>query len=156
MDDAWLLLHLQLPVNVLSLFHRRISTLRPSSVYFFRVTSVSCEGKGTRSSWVEARTPPSSLPADEPAADKRQPGSPSVTLVQSFAKSIFLSWRAPTEGGHVVGYKVGYSDGIPDLNWRYVSGSHRNITIGNLSASFAQPITACILNITRKSILLLL
>ena len=96
---------------------------------------MSCEGKGTRSRWIEVRTPrdASTLPpADAPAAERGQPGSPTVTLVQSFATSIFVSWSAPSEGGEVVGYKVGYSDGIPDLNWRYVSGAQRNITIDHL------------------------
>ena len=67
-------------------------------------------------------------------SETSSPGEPTAVSTESFSDSVLISWQPPKDDTAVVrGYKVGYSEGIPDLNWRYVDGTQRNVTIENLS-----------------------
>jgi len=44
-----------------------------------------------------------------------------------------VSWMPPEDGDLVRGYMVGYGEGVPDVNWRYLDASSNNVTIRNLS-----------------------
>ena len=65
--------------------------------------------------------------------EQSAPGLPTQVRTTSFSDSVLLSWQAPAESVVVRGYKVGYSQGVPDLDWRYVDAAQRNVTIENLS-----------------------
>ena len=47
-----------------------------------------------------------------------------------------MSWQPPEDDVLVRGYMVGYGEGVPDVNWQYVSAATRNFTIRNLSRYF--------------------
>ena len=49
--------------------------------------------------------------------------------------TVLVSWQPPLDGGAVTGYMIGYGEGVPDVNWRYLEGHRRNVTIRNLSKS---------------------
>jgi len=49
-----------------------------------------------------------------------------------------VSWMAPEDGDVVRGYMVGYGEGVPDVNWRYVDAASNNVTIRNLSIRLAR------------------
>jgi len=47
--------------------------------------------------------------------------------------TVLVSWEPPLDGGSVTGYMIGYGEGVPDVNWRYLDRYRRNVTIRNLS-----------------------
>ena len=61
------------------------------------------------------------------------PGRPTYVRTRTFSDSVMVSWLAPDDGGLVRGYMVGYGEGVPDVNWRYVDADSNNVTIRNLS-----------------------
>jgi len=54
-----------------------------------------------------------------------------------------VSWMSPDDGDLVRGYMVGYGEGVPDVNWRYVDAASNNVTIGNLSTCQTRPRDSC-------------
>jgi len=62
-----------------------------------------------------------------------QPTSVRTRVIQSDA--VLVSWQPPLDGGSITGYMIGYGEGVPDVNWRYLDRHRRNVTIRNLSES---------------------
>ena len=60
-----------------------------------------------------------------------QPTSVRTRVVQP--DTVLVSWEPPVDGGSVAGYMIGYGEGVPDVNWRYLDRYRRNVTIRNLS-----------------------
>ena len=63
----------------------------------------------------------------------RAPGKPSDVRTRTMTDAIIMSWQPPDDDILVRGYMVGYGEGVPDVNWQYVSADTRNFTIRNLS-----------------------
>ena len=63
------------------------------------------------------------------------PGKPTYVRTRTFSDSVMVSWMAPEDGDVVRGYMVGYGEGVPDVNWRYVDAASNNVTIRNLSTA---------------------
>jgi len=61
------------------------------------------------------------------------PGKPTYVRTRTFSDSVMVTWLAPEDGDLVRGYMVGYGEGVPDVNWRYVDANSNNVTIRNLS-----------------------
>jgi len=62
------------------------------------------------------------------------PGQPSAVRTRVIQPdSVLVSWEPPVDGGAVTGYMIGYGEGVPDVNWRYLDRYRRNVTIRNLS-----------------------
>ena len=61
------------------------------------------------------------------------PNKPTYVRTRTYSDSVVLLWRPPTGDTLVRGYMVGYGEGVPDVNWRYVSSASRNVTITGLS-----------------------
>jgi len=60
-----------------------------------------------------------------------QPTSVRTRVIQP--DTVLVSWQPPLDGGVVTGYMIGYGEGVPDVNWRYLERHRRNVTIRNLS-----------------------
>jgi len=60
-----------------------------------------------------------------------QPTSVRTRVIQP--DTVLVSWQPPLDGGAVTGYMIGYGEGVPDVNWRYLERHRRNVTIRNLS-----------------------
>jgi len=68
------------------------------------------------------------------------PGKPTYVRTRTFSDSVMVTWMSPEDGDMVRGYMVGYGEGVPDVNWRYVDASSNNVTIRNLSTSLYLPL----------------
>lgn len=73
----------------------------------------------------------------ERASDRRPPAQPARIRTEARENSVFVGWEpsAPSAGGPVGGYMIGYGEGVPDVNWQYVEDRQMNVTIRNLSGS---------------------
>jgi len=60
-----------------------------------------------------------------------QPTSVRTRVIQP--DTVLVSWQPPLDGGAVTGYMIGYGEGVPDVNWRYLERHRRNVTIRSLS-----------------------
>ena len=67
------------------------------------------------------------------SSETQAPGIPTYVRTRTFTDSVIVSWRPPEENIIVRGYICGYGEGVPDVNWKYVDASNRNVTIFNLS-----------------------
>lgn len=114
--------------------------LMPDTTYNVKLITITCEGKGKPSRWLTFRTPPQDgwhklSHYNNSAAlisEHQKPGLPRMVLTQSYGDSIFVSWQPPDGPAPVQGYVVGYGEGVPDVNWQYIEGHRRNVTIRNL------------------------
>jgi len=61
------------------------------------------------------------------------PGQPRRVTSKAFADYVIVSWEPPEDGAEVRGYVIGYGEGVPDVNWQYLEGHRRNVTVKNLS-----------------------
>ena len=61
------------------------------------------------------------------------PGKPAHVRTRTMTDAIIMSWQTPDDDILVRGYMVGYGEGVPDVNWQYVSADTHNFTIRNLS-----------------------
>jgi len=75
--------------------------------------------------------------------ERSVPGKPSYVRTRTFSESVMVSWMSPDDGDLVRGYMVGYGEGVPDVNWRYVDAASNNVTIGNLSTCQTRPRDSC-------------
>ena len=86
--------------------------------------------------------------------DVKAPEKPTYVRTRTFSDSVILSWQPPLGDVTVKGYKVGYGEGVPDLHWRYVAPSKRNVTITELSKFYKiNKGTTGIRNTIRESLL---
>lgn len=117
--------------------------IEPGSSYHVRVLAVVCHGKSKPSQWLGVRTTrairhadsDNSMHSEQPIDDQQEtsvPGKPSYVRTRTFSDSVMVTWMAPDDGDLVRGYMVGYGEGVPDVNWRYVDASSNNVTIRNL------------------------
>ncbi|ELT93010.1 hypothetical protein CAPTEDRAFT_74587, partial [Capitella teleta] len=67
--------------------------------------------------------------------ETQSPGKPAYVRTRTYTDSVIVSWQPPEEDIIVRGYICGYGEGVPDVNWKYVDASNRNVTITNLKAS---------------------
>jgi len=62
------------------------------------------------------------------------PGQPTSVRTRVIPPdTVLVSWEPPLDGGSVTGYMIGYGEGVPDVNWRYLDRHRRNVTIRSLS-----------------------
>src|SRR6218665_2747532 len=61
------------------------------------------------------------------------PGQPRRVTSKAFADYVIVSWEPPEDGAEVRGYVIDYGEGVPDVNWQYLEGHRRNVTVKNLS-----------------------
>ena len=62
------------------------------------------------------------------------PGQPTSVRTRVIRPdTVLVSWQPPLDGATVTGYMIGYGEGVPDVNWRYLEHHRRNVTIHNLS-----------------------
>lgn len=148
--------------------------LKANTEYLVRVVAENCQGKWKTSPWVALKTSgtisknlldrstkdltnnPEEHHHHHQAAvrDVRAPGTPVDVRSTAYADSVFVSWQAPAAseiGGTVRGYMIGYGEGVPDVNWRYLEGNQRNITIKNLKKATQYVISVTAYNDFGKS-----
>jgi Fibronectin type III domain len=71
---------------------------------------------------------------DSSPSFQQVPGQPRSVLTRVITSdSVLVTWQAPTDGGPISGYMIGYGEGVPDVNWQYLEPHRRNVTIKNLS-----------------------
>ena len=66
-------------------------------------------------------------------AERQVPGPPTSVRTRTMSDTIVVTWLPPLDGALVRGYMIGYGEGVPDVNWRYVGGAQREITLTGLS-----------------------
>lgn len=113
-----------------------IKNLREDTDYLIRVVAITCRGKSQPTKWSSIRT--LSRPMGDgkhTLSENRAPGKPSAVRTRTMTDSIIMSWQPPEGDVLVRGYMVGYGEGVPDVNWQYVSADTRNFTIRNLKPS---------------------
>ena len=66
-------------------------------------------------------------------SERQAPGPPTAVRTTTMSDSVVVTWQPPVDSALVRGYMIGYGEGVPDVNWRYVSVTQREVTISGLS-----------------------
>lgn len=104
--------------------------LRPATIYQVRLLSIDCENKRKTSRWMKVTTSDDNAPT--PGQESRLPGKPNDVRTMTQSEAVVVTWRPPDGDVIVRGYIIGYGEGVPDVNWRYLNSSQRNVTLKNL------------------------